>query len=129
MISSHHMQVVKCKFNFEECERKVKDQITKLNAIVFFEVDHKKNAEEVGLQLDKCKVIYFGNPRAGTLLMQKKIEVSYDLPLRVAIWEKGGEVYVEYKMPSEIAKEYNIEADIVKKMDEFMSSVIGVLRN
>ena len=121
------MQIVKCKFSFEECERKIKEQVTKLGATVFFEIDHKKNAEEVGLQLDKCKVIYFGNPRVGTLLMQKKIEVSYDLPLRVAIWEKGGEVFIEYKMPSEIAKEYNIEADVIKKMDEFMLSVIETL--
>ena len=61
--------------------------------------------------------------------MQKKIEVSYNLSLRVAIWEKEGEVYVEYKMPSETVKEYNIEADIVKKMEEAVLSIIGVIKD
>ncbi|MCY0883856.1 MAG: DUF302 domain-containing protein, partial [Acidianus infernus] len=46
---------------------------------IFAEIDHSKNAEKVGLSLPKDKVIIFGNPRAGTLLMQEKIEVSLDL--------------------------------------------------
>ncbi|BFH72285.1 DUF302 domain-containing protein [Sulfurisphaera javensis] len=122
------MQIIKCKFNFDECEQKIKNEIKRLNAILFFEVDHKKNAEEVGLQLNKCKVLYFGNPRVGTLLMQKKIEISLDLPLRLALWEKDGECFVEYKLPSEIAKEYDVESDVLKKMDEFMLTILSQIR-
>jgi len=56
----------------------------------------------------KCKVIYFGNPRVRTLLMQKKIEISYDLPKGCNLGKRR-EKFVEYKMPSEITKEYNVE--------------------
>ena len=122
------MQIVKCKFNFEECEKRIKDQINKIGATIFCEIDHKKNLEAFGLKLDKSKVIFFGNPKVGGLLMQKKIEISYDLPMRVAIWEKEGEVFVGYRMPSEIAKEYNIEADVIKKMDEAVLSIIEVIK-
>ncbi|MBP1357404.1 MAG: DUF302 domain-containing protein [Sulfolobus sp.] len=121
------MKTIKCKFTFEECEKKLKEEIKKSGATLFFEIDHKKNAEEVGLKLNKCKVFYFGNPKVGTILMQKNISIAYELPLRVALWEEGGETYVGYKLPSEIAEEYKVEADIVKKMDDFMSNIIGVL--
>ncbi|BAB66906.1 DUF302 domain-containing protein [Sulfurisphaera tokodaii] len=119
------MHIVKCKFSFNECEEKIKNEIKRLNAILFTEIDHKKNAEEVGLELNKCKVLYFGNPKVGTILMQKKIEISYDLPLRVSIWEKDGETYIAYKLPSEIAKEYSIESEVLKKMDEFIQTIIS----
>jgi len=114
----------KCKLDFEKCVEEIKSRILKNGGIIFAEVDHSKNAKDVGLPLDDDKVIFFGNPRAGTVLMQINKKISYELPLRIAIWKENNEVYIEFKMPSEIAKEYGITHDIVKKMDEFMNNVI-----
>jgi len=95
--------------------------------LIFAEIDHSKNASDVALSLDDDKVIFFGNPKAGTILMQVNRKISYDLPLRIAVWKENNEVYIEYKMPSEIAKEYGIIHDIVEKMDEFINSILREL--
>jgi uncharacterized protein (DUF302 family) len=121
---SEDMIIKECKFSFEECEKIIKDKIKEVGEI-FAEIDHSKNAEKVGLSLPKDKVIIFGNPRAGTLLMQERIEVSLDLPLRIAIWEKDGKTFLGIKMPSEIAREYGITHEIIKKMDEAVNYVIS----
>ncbi|MFP3400678.1 DUF302 domain-containing protein [Acidianus sp.] len=117
------MIIKECKFSFEECEKIIKDKINEVGEI-FAEIDNSKNAEKVGLSLPKDKVIIFGNPRAGTLLMQEKIEVSIDLPLRIAIWEKDGKTFLGIKMPSEI-REYGITHEILKKMNEAVNYVIS----
>ena len=35
-------------------------------------------------------------------------EISYDLPLRILLWEEDGKVNISYKLPSEIAREYGL---------------------
>ncbi|EWG06481.1 MAG: hypothetical protein ASUL_09324 [Candidatus Aramenus sulfurataquae] len=116
--------ISKCKMDFDECVETIKSRILSNGGLIFAEIDHSKNAKDVGLSLDSDKVIIFGNPRAGTILMQINRKISYDLPLRIAIWKENNEVYIEYKMPSEIAKEYGIVHEIVKKMDEFVSNIL-----
>ncbi|NON62072.1 DUF302 domain-containing protein [Acidianus sp. RZ1] len=51
----------------------------------FFEIDHKKNVEELGLELNNCKVIYFWNPKVCTILLQKNISIAYKLPPIIAL--------------------------------------------
>ena len=65
----------------------------------------------------------------GTLLMQKNREIGYDLPLRILLWEENGTVYLTYKLPSEIAKDYGLEgAEVLKKMDSVFNKVLEECR-
>ncbi|BCU69568.1 DUF302 domain-containing protein [Stygiolobus caldivivus] len=123
------MHRVECKDSFENCEKKLINNISGLGMTIFCVIDHQKNAQDVNLNLGRTKLITFGNPSAGTVLMQKDREIGYDLPLRVLAWEDEGKVFLTYKMPSEIAKEYNISDEVLKKMDavfnKLIESVIG----
>jgi uncharacterized protein (DUF302 family) len=120
------MLAVKSNLSFEECERRIKERIKTLGLKIFCEVDHSKNAKEVGLWLNNTKLILFGNPKVGTLLMQDDQKLGYELPLRVAIWENDEGVFVGGKLVSEIVKEYDIrKAEIVKKMDEVINTVVN----
>ncbi|AWR97974.1 DUF302 domain-containing protein [Acidianus sulfidivorans JP7] len=123
------MNIKRCKLDIEECIQTIKSRITSNGAKIFAEIDHSKNAKDVGLSLGEDRVIIFGNPAAGTILMQIDRKISYDLPLRIAIWkDDNNNTFVEYKMPSEIAKEYGINHNILKKMDEFMNIILeGIL--
>lgn len=47
---------------------------------VFARVDHQKNAQGVDLTLRPTQVIMFGNPKAGTPLMNCEQTVAIDLP-------------------------------------------------
>ena len=119
------MHKVECKDVFEKCEKTLSEAITNLGMAIFSVIDHGKNADSVGLKLGRTKLIVFGNPNAGTLLMQVNREIGYDLPLRILIWEEGGRVFLSFKLPSEIAKEHGIEnLEVVKKMDAVFNKVL-----
>ncbi|WP_051931161.1 DUF302 domain-containing protein [Gillisia sp. Hel_I_29] len=50
------------------------------------QVDHSKNANSVGLELDYTRIVFFGNPTLGTPLMQENQLAGLDLPQKVLFY-------------------------------------------
>jgi uncharacterized protein (DUF302 family) len=50
-------------------------------------IDHAAGAAKVGLPLRPTEVLFFGNPAAGTVLMQDVQTIGLDLPLKALVWE------------------------------------------
>src|SRR5262245_12701217 len=64
---------------------------------VFAHIDHAAAASKVGLPLRPTEVLIFGNPKAGTPLMQSRQTIGLDLPLRALVWEdEAGKVWLTY---------------------------------
>ena len=58
---------------------------------VFAVFDHTKAASQAGLELRPTTVVAFGNPAAGTMLMQVNQTMGIDLPLKILVWEDDPE--------------------------------------
>ncbi|BBL45559.1 hypothetical protein MJ1_0396 [Nanobdella aerobiophila] len=113
------------RYTFDDTINKLENKLKDRGFIIFFRIDHKENANKVELDMNRCVVIYFGNPKAGTLLMKDNIEISYELPLRISIYEDNNKVYLLYKLPSEIGEEYNINNKILDNMDKAFLDIIN----
>lgn len=97
-------------FDFEKTVEIVKSRLAEKKVTIFSTIDHKKNADEVQLQLRPTTVIIFGNPKVGTLLMQENQKVSFELPLRISIYEdENGKVQVVYYDVRLWEKKFNIK--------------------
>lgn len=112
--------------DFEQTVTRIQHTLKKMEIPVFAVFDHAKNAEEVGLDLLPTKVIVFGSPKVGTLLMQKHPELSIELPLKIAVWEDGGEkVWVAFPDMNRMAEEYNLPGNpIMEKMTVLLEDII-----
>ena len=78
---------------------------------VFARIDHGANAAEVGMALRPTQVVIFGNPRAGTVLMQENQVSGLDLPFRALVWEDAdGQVWLTYSDPQWLAQRYGLGA-------------------
>ena len=53
-------------------------------------------------------VLIFGNPRAGTPLMQEDPRIGIELPLRLLVWDSGNNTIVGYNDPRDLAHFYDI---------------------
>ena len=91
-------------------------------AKVFGVVDHAAGASKVGADLSPSTLVIFGNPKIGTPIMQKNIRAGLDLPLRVLVFEEGGETKIGYLDPAELKARYNVE-----DADEIFAKVTGAL--
>src|SRR6516162_3127902 len=65
---------------------------------VFAHIDHAAGAAKVGLPLRPAQVLIFGDPKAGTPLMQAQPTIALDLPLRALFWQDAeGKVWITYR--------------------------------
>jgi uncharacterized protein (DUF302 family) len=87
-------------------------QILKAKGVtVFAQIDHAAGAAGVGLTLRPTTLVVFGNPAAGTPLMQAAQTAGIDLPLKALVWQDaGGEVHLSYNDPAWIAARHGAGA-------------------
>jgi uncharacterized protein (DUF302 family) len=78
---------------------------------VFAVIDHSGEADRVGQQLADTKLVLFGNPSAGTALMQTAPLVALDLPLKILIWERDDQAFLSYNDPSHLAERYGLPTE------------------
>jgi uncharacterized protein (DUF302 family) len=87
---------------------------------VFAHIDHAAGAKDVGLALRATEVLIFGNPRAGTPLMQSQQTIGLDLPLRVLVWEdEAGKTWLAYRRVESLARQHHVTGreEAVKTLD------------
>ena len=79
---------------------------------IFARIDHRAGAISAGMSLRPTEVLIFGNPKAGTPLMQAKQTIGIDLPLKVLAWEDAsGNVWITYNDPAWLAARHALGDD------------------
>ena len=58
----------------------------------------------------------FGSPAAGTPVMAAAPLAALDLPLKVLVWEDGGQTKVSYYGPAALAARYDLSAELAAKL-------------
>jgi uncharacterized protein (DUF302 family) len=78
--------------------------VTARGMAVLARIDHAGAAASVGLTLRPTEVLIFGNPKAGTLLMQAVQTMGIDLPLKALVWQDESNVtWLGYNDPHWLA--------------------------
>ncbi|MEJ0015473.1 MAG: DUF302 domain-containing protein [Acetobacteraceae bacterium] len=78
---------------------------------IFARVDHAAGAAGVGQALRPCTLVVFGNPAAGTPLLQAALTMGIDLPLKALVWQDAdGTVRLSYNDPAWIAARHGVGA-------------------
>jgi uncharacterized protein (DUF302 family) len=76
---------------------------------IFARIDHAAGAAEVGEALRPTELLIFGNPKAGTPLMQAGQTVGIDLPLKALVWQDAaGKTQVSYNEPGWLARRHGL---------------------
>jgi uncharacterized protein (DUF302 family) len=91
---------------------------------VFAHIDHTAGAEKVGLSLRPTQVLMFGNPKAGTPLMQGRQTIGLDLPLRVLVWQdESDKVWLTYWR--DLARRHHVTGhdEAVKALDDGLAGL------
>ena len=81
--------------------------VTGRGMAVLARIDHAAAAAKVGMALRPTEVLIFGNPRAGTPLMQASQTLGIDLPLRALVWQdEAGATWLGYNDPQWLARRH-----------------------
>lgn len=103
------LQTVKSNHSVGETTDRLTEILESNGATVFEIIDHQGGAASVNLELPATVVVIFGNPKLGTPVMQCAQTTAIDLPQKMLIWEKNGEVTVGYNDPQYLKKRHHIK--------------------
>lgn len=94
---------------------------------VFARVDHGAGARSAGLELPDEELLVFGDPKAGTLLMQTDPTFGYELPLRLLVWDAAGQTMIGYRAPAAMAAGYALppDAPVLERMRELLDALVA----
>ena len=93
------------------------EAIEGVGAKLFAVVDHSGEAALAGISLRDTKLVIFGSPAAGTLVMQTRPLAALDLPLKVLVWADDAEgVWMTYLSEDWLADRHEIPPDIAKPL-------------
>jgi uncharacterized protein (DUF302 family) len=109
-----------------ETVQRLKTLLTQKGIEVFAHIDHAAAAEKVGLPLRPTQVLIFGNPKAGTPLMQSRQTMGLDLPLHVLFWEDAKDkVWLTYRRVGTLARQHGVgDRDlVVKVLDDALAAL------
>jgi uncharacterized protein (DUF302 family) len=93
---------------YVETLNRLLDAVARRGLTVFAQIDHAAAARAVDMQLGDEVVVVFGNPRAGTPLMQQDPRIGIELPLRMLVWDRGDAAIVGYNDPRNLSRLYDV---------------------
>jgi uncharacterized protein (DUF302 family) len=103
--------------------RSVPETVSRLTEIlsakglkVFAVIDQADQARAAGLSLRETTLVIFGNPAAGTPVMDAAPLAALDLPLKILIWADGSRTNVTYYSPAAIASRFGLSAELAANL-------------
>ncbi|RVT49602.1 DUF302 domain-containing protein [Rubrivivax albus] len=101
---AHGLQTLRSPHTQAQTLARLEAQLTQRQLTVAARVDHAAAAQRVGQALAPTVVVIFGNPQAGTPLMQCAQTAGIDLPMKALVWtDAGGQVWLGWNEPAWIA--------------------------
>jgi len=85
--------------------------------IVFARIDFSGDAARAGLTMRPEQMLVFGNPKAGTPLMQAEPAVGLDLPIKALVFEDAaGKTWVAWNDPQYIVRRHGLPAALAANL-------------
>jgi uncharacterized protein (DUF302 family) len=85
--------------------------------LIFARIDFSADAARAGLAMRPEQLLVFGNPKAGTPLMQAEPVAGLDLPLKALIWEAAdGQVWIAYNEPLYLTRRHGLPAALAQNL-------------
>ena len=99
------------------CSRSVTETVDRLELLlnakgikIFARIDQLAEARAAGLTMHPTVLLIFGDPKAGTPLMNRYPSIAIDLPLKVLVREAAdGTVWLSYNSPEFLQQRHGLE--------------------
>jgi len=109
MMSENGLVTIPSKFSVKGTLDRLEANLKAKDITIFARIDHAAGAASVAMPLRPTELLIFGNPKAGTPLMQSNQTVGIDLPLKILGWQDAsGKVWLTYNDPSWLAQRHRL---------------------
>ena len=114
--------------SFEETFKRLESTVSSRGLTIFARIDFSGDAGRAGLKMNPTRMLIFGSPKAGTLLMVASPTLAIDLPLKVLVsQDNSGKVFLSYNSPEYLKERHNIPEELLKNISG-IESIVESLR-
>jgi uncharacterized protein (DUF302 family) len=114
MSSENGIITIPSRHSVEATAKRLEETLAAKNVKVFALIDHSGEAAKAGFEMHPCKLLIFGNPKAGTPLMLAAPTAALDLPLKILVWERGdGAVWISYNDSTWLQQRHGLSSDLM----------------
>ncbi len=100
---------LKSRYTVEETVQRFESIAKEQGLNIVATVNHQAGAASVNQELRPTQVIIFGNPAAGTPLMQCNQTAGIDLPQKALVWQdEEGQVWLGYNSPKYLSHRHKL---------------------
>ena len=117
------------KYDFESTVFRLKAALAAHGVTLFADIDQSAAAAEAGTNLRPTRLLLFGNPKAGTPVMEANPHAALELPLRAVVWEdtESG-VWVDYQdVTTALELDYKVDANLIAPLKQMPALLSGAL--
>ena len=117
------------KYDFEETVSRLKAALAARGVTLFADIDQSAAAAEAGTHLRPTRLLLFGNPKAGTPVMEANPHAALELPLRAVVWEDSeSTVWVDYQdVTTALELDYKVDAKLIAPLKPMPTLLSGAL--
>lgn len=99
--ANHGLVTVRSPHGQAETLNRLEAQVRQRNLAVVARIDHAVGAQRIGQTLRPTEVMIFGNPQAGTPLMQCAQGAGIELPMKALVWtDAAGQTWLGWNDPA-----------------------------
>jgi uncharacterized protein (DUF302 family) len=99
-----------CSHSVAETVERIESLLKAKGIKIFARIDQLAEARAVGLTLRPTVLLIFGDPKAGTPLMNRYSSIAIDLPLKALVQESAdGTVWLSYNSPEFLRQRHGLE--------------------
>lgn len=111
------------KYSVAETTGRLESLLRTKGITIFARIDQASEAEAVGLTMRPTELLIFGDPRAGTPLMNQFPSIAIDLPLKVLVWESAdGRTWLSYNDPEYLMQRHHLDSAPFKGLADLIAT-------
>ena len=124
--SSVNITTVVSAQSFTETEAALRAEFESRGLKLFTVVDHGAGAKSVGEDIGGSKLFIFGNPKAGTPLMQSEPHLGLALPMKILLREANGRVTLHRDDIAASVRSYGV-TDQEARLDKISGALDAII--
>jgi len=117
--------VKQSRYSVGETIDRLESIIKQKGIIVYSRIYHSMGAKKAGIAMRPTQLIIFGNPKAGSPLINENPLAALDLPLKVMAWQdEKNQTWLAYMNSNELRTRHNIQnAALLAEMDALLKTI------
>jgi uncharacterized protein (DUF302 family) len=124
-MAAQGLKTLESRYSVHETIDRLEDLLKSKGIKVFARIDQAAEAQAVGLSMLPTELLIFGDPKAGSPLMNEYPSLAIDLPLKALAWKtEEGKVYLGFNSAEYLMERHHLAGEPFKAVESILARAV-----